>query len=327
MKIFYRKKVVLQNTSKFSVYFTDSKGNTVDAPELLDYFKSLVIPPNYDNVTIYYNGPTRPKILYKGYDKAGRLQVIYSKEHRLKADRQKYKDLIDFGKLLPKILSDMNHYIGQKKVTFNKLVSIIIKLITSCHFRVGNKKYLDKYNSHGITNIKVSHIVPLENDRLLISFTGKKQVKNSCTVVDPSIVTNLKNLVRDKSQNDFIFETKNISLITANDINKWIKSYNPRFQSKMFRNFYANILLIQFLNTTPLPSTTKLVKRKKALVEGLKLVSGEINNTANICKKSYINSELIQMYLLHPKRYNRMFKNTQNLNEIRVAFIKFLEKV
>ena len=39
------------------------------------------------------------------------------------------------------------------KFTKNKMISIIIRLVMVCYFRIGNKKYQELYDSFGAMNI------------------------------------------------------------------------------------------------------------------------------------------------------------------------------
>lgn len=152
-------------------YYTDASGKKITNKEQLEYIKNLHIPPAYNDVIIFYI--KNPKILFQGYDAAGRLQQIYSPSHCKKQCRKKFKALIDFGYQLPKIYSDCDKYISNIRPTKNKIIAIIIKIISTCYFRIGNHKYLKLYNSHGISNIKKSHIKEVSNG-LKIEFVGKK---------------------------------------------------------------------------------------------------------------------------------------------------------
>ena len=90
----------------------------------------------------------------------------------------------------------------------------------------------------------------------------------------------------------------------------------------------VNILLIDFLRRLhdgklPNPSQIKVTHRKKNIVSAMKDISQCVNNTPAICKKSYANRDLMEMYISHPAKFEKEFFN--NLTA-RANFIIFLKK-
>ena len=126
---------------KFKIIDKDDK--LVTDSTVLEYIKSLVIPPAYKDVTIFYE--KSPKILFEGYDDKGRKQQIYSAAHKKKSAFKKYCNLIDFGRVLPKMETDLNKYVKNSTPDKNKIIALIIKIIMKCGFRVGNLKYKKLY--------------------------------------------------------------------------------------------------------------------------------------------------------------------------------------
>lgn len=298
----------------------DSNGNIVTDENILNYIKKLVIPPNYDNVTIYYENGIFPKILFKGYDNKGRIQVIYSKEWRELADKNKFNKLIIFGKKYLKIISNINEYVSLKKNTRNKMISTILLVINICNFRIGNIKYYKLYDTIGITNLKKKHL-NFNSNSLKIQFIGKKKVENLCEIYDNTVINVMKELSENKDDNEFIFCTNN-KVITSTDVNNWLKSYHKSFTTKMFRTFNANLKLITYINNQVYlyqkENKYELIeipynKRKKIVIQALKQVACEINNSPAICKKSYILPEIINDFLNKPLKYNnKLYIKTNN---------------
>ncbi len=310
----------------------DSKGNEIKDATLLNYVENLVIPPAYQDVKIFVE--KAPKILYEGFDSKGRKQQIYSAAWRKKQDKKKFESLIHFGKTLPKIRQDILKHIKKPNSSLDKMISLIIRIISLCYFRVGNLKYQKLYGSFGISNILRKHLVEINKKYIKIEFIGKKGVHNECMVTDPLIVAELTNLAKEKKSTDYMFsfydnETKEISAISAKEINNWLKSYDENFTSKMFRTYDTNVLLIEFLNNAhrdPLPKPTQVLEshRKKNIVNAMKEISEKVNNTPAICKKSYANDELIDIYINHPKKFERDLMNGSDYESL---FIKFLKSI
>lgn len=324
--IYYRIKdgVDKNKKPKFKILNKDNK--IVTDKDVLEYIKKLVIPPAYNDVSIFYE--TSPKILFQGYDDKGRLQQIYSQEHKKKAAKKKFCHLLDFGKVLPKIESDMNKYIQSDKFTKNKIISIILKIVIKCGFRLGNLKYQKLYNSFGISNILKSH-VSTKGQEMYIKFIGKKGVLNECVIKDTQIILNINRLIANKKPTSYVFTYRQGDeerVINALEINKWLKEYHVNTTSKHFRTWDVNILFIEFMRThaTQYGDPTKLTlsKRKKAVIDAMKIISCQVNNTPTICKKEYLHIDIWSLYLEHPKKFKKFFFGCTSS---RICFIKFLE--
>ena len=139
--IYFRIKDGVTKDKKQKHKILDKFDKQVTDKTVLEYINKLMIPPAYDNVSIFYE--KAPKILFEGYDSKGRLQQIYSKLHKKKAAHKKFCNLMEFGKVLPKIKYDLKKNIDTPKLTKNKIISLIIQIIIICGFRIGNIKYMD----------------------------------------------------------------------------------------------------------------------------------------------------------------------------------------
>lgn len=318
--------IISREGDKDKWIYKDPKGNIIKDSAILEYIQKLVIPPAYKNVVIFYE--KSPKILFQGYDDKQRLQQIYSKEWRAKADKAKFISLIDFGKKLPQMTLKMIDHLKAAQVTKDKLISVILRITALCGFRIGQLKYHKLYNSVGLSTLQKKHL-KFTNKGLEIKFIGKKGVLNECVVEDGLIIGEIKKIAEPKKADEFLFtyefvegDTRETRIINAIDVNNWLKNYNPDFTTKYFRTFEVNDKLIDILKSTE-PGKKSLSQRKKIIVEAIKDVSCSINNTPAICKKSYLNQNLINLFIEQPKKYQKLL--IDNNFTSRVNFIKFLE--
>jgi DNA topoisomerase-1 len=305
--IYFRINDGIDKDKKPKFKITDKSDKVVTDRKVLEYVKSLVIPPAYHDVKIFME--VNPKILFEGLDDKNRLQQIYSQSHKKKASKNKFCHLLEFGQALPKIESDIKKYMTSTKMTKNKAISLMIKIIMMCGFRVGNLKYQKLYGSHGISNIFKKHITEVKGN-MLIKFIGKKGVLNECIITDKSIIVEMKKLIKDKKQMDKVFTYPldgEDQIIKAIEINKWLKRYNPALTTKMFRTWDTNVLFIENTRVSEDPSKLSLTTRKKVIIEAMKVISKQINNTVCVCKKQYMHGDLIDLYLEHPKKYKKYF--------------------
>lgn len=152
----------------------EAKVEITDSREI-DKIKELKIPPAYENVTILNN----KKIIAYGYDSKNRKQVLYHPSFIATQNIKKYNKISAsikfFSKLKKKVSEDLNGNGGINEKTM--AIAVIISLILSCGFRIGNKKYEKDNNSVGLTTLKYKHIA-FKDNKVVIDFIGKKGVRN-----------------------------------------------------------------------------------------------------------------------------------------------------
>ncbi len=261
--------------------------------EEINKIKLLKIPPAYDNVTIINN----KKIIAYGYDSKYRKQVLYNPDFIAKRNIIKYKKISNsikfFSKLKKKIAKDLRN--SDEKI---KAIAVIITLIFTCGFRIGNKKYEKENNSVGLTTLKYKHI-KFENNKILIDFIGKKGVQNLAYCDNKKINEYLNNKYKVASSlDDYIFSYGTNKIITSNDVNEYLKiigdyysneKTNTIITTKDLRTWNANMLFINYFNKL----RDKEDKIEKNIKNAIEMVALKLHNTYNICKKSYIDPEII----------------------------------
>jgi DNA topoisomerase-1 len=292
------------NLSKFQYRYAD--GTVLKDKTILAWIAALRIPPAWTGVTINYN--TTDKQTCCGYDAKGRMQCLYSEVHKDRAKKQKYCDLIRFGEKLPQINADMNAALDTDRYTKNKLIAIVLKIVTCCGFRLGNLSYEAENSSYGITTIRREH-VQFTPEGAHIKFIGKKGVLNECSVNDAKIVACLHDLVKVKKADDHVMQYTSGGEwhhLKHTDVNHWLKERGETFTSKDFRTFVANTMIIDFL-TDKDPNPLTATARKKTMNGEIKRVAEVIHNTPAVCRKDYILTTILDMYMEKPVLYRKFF--------------------
>jgi DNA topoisomerase-1 len=161
---------------------------------ILEYIQSLPpIPPIWDVVEIFYE--KSPKIMYQARDKNGKLQQVYSPKWRARADKEKFQSLIEFGEMLPKINAAITKNLNMSKLTKEKVIAVILSIITICGFRIGQMKYYHMHGSIGMSTLLKKNLSFKKNkSELHISFVGKKGVLNECVITDKKIINEIDNI-------------------------------------------------------------------------------------------------------------------------------------
>lgn len=256
---------------------------------LLEKIKKMKIPPAYDNVTIINN----KKILAYGYDSKNRKQIIYNPNYVKVQNNKKYDKIEDFDKYFLKIkkciLKDIKSSDEKKKI-----IAMIITLILSCGFRIGNKKYEKENNSHGITTLKFSHINICDDkkDNIIFDFIGKKGVRNKSVCKNKYIYEYLSkkysDLNCDKDIKDEYLFTHNDTRINSVDVNNYLANkLGVNITTKDLRTWNANNLFTKFFN--------KSADCKNPIKKAIELTAMQLHNTPTVCKNSYIDPKIIEL--------------------------------
>lgn len=331
-----------------SFVYTDASGKRVADAKILEYIKSLRIPPAYVNVKIYItmrdSSPCAPpKLTYTGIDTAGRTQYGYSAAHTARAAKSKFSGLVTFGTALPlvrkRIAAALKNPDASRNPDIDCAIALALRIVLLCHFRLGNQKYKELYKSYGISTLEVRHlkfVEPTETSRIRIpaakfNFIGKKGVLNSCTITDPEIVHHLMNMSAGKAPRDPIFSTADGISIKATDINLWLKGFGIDLSSKQFRTFAGSTLVIHLLvaharrgKKIELPESLSATERKRNVNAALDKTSETIHNTRAVAKKSYVHPAIIDLYLNHPRKFAAAFIATEL--DAEKAFMAYLSK-
>lgn len=324
----YVNREVVKVISKYDkIYeYKDERGNKISNKKTLEYIKSLKIPPAYENVKI--NLDKDAKLLVTGYDVKGKKQYIYNQLWIEMRTIKKFCNMIDFGIKLPNIENDINKLLNLKTFTKEKHIAIILKLIMTCHFRIGNPIGKDVYNSYGVSTLNKSHLKESNNmTKLTIDFRGKKGVQNKCVVKNKELIKTiyeLKNRANNKNEQIFFYmENRKKKIINSCDVNNFLKTYGD-FTTKDFRTWYANIYFIDEIMKFKQISN-KITDRKKNTRNVIKIIAEKLHHTVAICKKKYINPNLIDLYIDTPKKFNQLIaKNYKGNKPASNAFIYYM---
>ena len=313
-------KIIRLGTYKtgFTYYKVSGKGKVeiTDAGEI-EKIKGLKIPPAYDNVTILNN----KKIIAFGYDSKNRKQVLYHPAFIATQTTKKYDKISAsikiFSKLKKKIAEDLNGNGDEKKVA----IAVIITLILTCGFRIGNKKYEKDNNSVGLTTLKYKHLL-FQDNKLVIDFIGKKGVRNVAECDNKRIYDYLyqktnKSGVAADAANAYIFTYDGDKVIRSSDVNEYLRTisspYSIVITTKDLRTWNANMLFLTYYKklrklrgkraTVSTAEATEAAiaaatkETEKDIKRAIEMVAEKLHNSYSICKKSYIDPKIIEEVL------------------------------
>jgi DNA topoisomerase I len=318
-------KITRIGTYKTGFKYYKNKVEITNADDI-EKIKLLKIPPAYENVSILND----KKIIAYGYDSKNRKQVLYQPAFIAKQNAKKYDKIstsIKFFSILKKrIASDLGSSDGDGDEK-TLAIAVIITLILTCGFRIGNKKYEKDNNSVGLTTLKYSHL-KFDNDRqgiLLIDFIGKKGVRNVADCDNKIIYEYLYNKYKNAtsgasgtSKEDYVFTYDGGKVITSADVNEYLKVISNKYSrkgtepiiitTKDLRTWNANMLFLTYYKK--LRKSRDRGSRKDAkdaedageeeksinkdIKAAIEMVAQKLHNSYSICRKSYIDPKIIE---------------------------------
>jgi DNA topoisomerase-1 len=318
-------KITRLGTYKTGFKYYKNKVEITNADDI-EKIKMLKIPPAYENVSILNN----KKIIAFGYDSKNRKQVLYQPDFIAKQNAKKYDKISTsikfFSKLKKKIAVDLGSGGDEKTLA----IAVIITLILTCGFRIGNKKYEKDNNSVGLTTLKYKHL-KFENALLSIDFIGKKGVRNVAECDNKIIYEYLYNKYKDAAKEDYVFTYDGAKVITSADVNEYLKVICNKYSkkgaepiiitTKDLRTWNANMLFLTYYKKLrksrcrgkdatakdAISSLTAAAAKdaiesvadteksiNKDIKAAIEMVAQKLHNSYSICRKSYIDPKIIE---------------------------------
>ena len=349
------KRVVINPKSKKKNYiYLDKDNNQIKDHETLERIKKLVIPPAYTDIRIANSNNNYLQAV--GIDDKGRKQYIYKKSFVDKQSRNKYCQLKNIGNNIVQIRKDVRALMLSNKPVDDKdkMIALVIYILDNCYFRIGNIHYFNNHKSHGVSTLQCKHL-KFKKNQIDIEFIGKKGVLNQCLITDSLAIKLLKDLCykanKENHNNQFVFHYKNpdftdqnekYKLIRPLDVNAFLTKYHPDITLKMFRTWGANYIFLEeiikrkneFMQIANLESNEVKKNNKKDIKkesdkitkEILKTIAIRLHNTPTVSKKSYLDNNLIQIYLANPKSFWNKINKSENKNDLSILLSEFLNK-
>jgi DNA topoisomerase-1 len=148
-------------------YIKGNKKEHVKDKKMLEKISKIYIAPAYKDVKIFLNR----NILATGIDDAGRKQYVYSENSKKKRESKKIAKLTKLSNNIDKLKKHIQKDLKSEKMNKNKLIALILRIMDLCNFRGGNKKYEEKYGSHGLTTLHKKHIKIKTNSIEIFTFS------------------------------------------------------------------------------------------------------------------------------------------------------------
>jgi len=272
----------------------------------LKKIKNLGIPPIYE--TLWVSKSSTDKIQAICLDSKNRKQYIYNKKHTEGQKNKKYMRMYDFMNKMPlfwnKINKESNFIpLCNSKYPKKYIMANMFKIIKLTNIRIGNKKYLDSNNSVGLTTLKKENVIKIKNN-IHLKFLGKSGIYHNIKIDDKNVIFFLNRILKTPNEWLMQYQTsdKKFTRITSCMMNKYLQEIvGKEFTCKDFRTHYSNIIFLKRLKQLSIKNGTKC-ELKNNISEALGITAKELGHNKSTSKKSYVNNNLINMYLENPDK-------------------------
>lgn len=275
-------------------YFIDDQRITDEAE--IERINKLAIPPAWKNVEIAK--VKSAKVQARGYDSQGRLQSIYHPEFRLQQEKLKFDRILRFADKLPDLRREVEKDLGRKRLSKEKVLACIVRLIDEAYFRVGNERYAAEHQTYGITTLRSKHTT-VKGTTVMFDFVGKSGKEHHKKIKDPKLARIIKQLDELPGYEIFRYQDEDGKMhdLHAADVNHYIKTHmGEEFTAKDFRTWGGTLLATSAIIKDTLEETASQTARKKAVTAIVKRVAKRLGNTPAIAKGSYIDPRVLDAY-------------------------------
>ena len=247
---------------------------------------AIALPPAYDHA--WFCPAPNGHILATGIDARGRKQYRYHPEFRAMREGEKFDRCLAFGNLLPLVRQRVEDDLRGRKLTRERAVASVVRLLDLGAVRIGNEAYARENKAFGATTLRRRH-AELTGRTLRLRYKGKGGKAREVTLTDGSLARMVRNMQDLPGQNLFkyIDEDGDVQAVGSSDVNEYLsETMGERFTAKNFRTWHASVMAFECLMGG---------EGKMPIKALLDCVAGQLGNTPAVTRKSYIHPAVIAL--------------------------------
>ena len=324
-----RKWIVREGSKTRGFRFVGPGGRAVGDRAQLERIDKLRIPPAWRDVHISTNA--RAAIQVWGFDARGRKQYKYHARAVQKGELRKYYRVRQMARDLPSLRSRVMRDFRRKGLSREKVCAGIVRLISQGFFRVGSERYQKENNTFGITTMRKSHVLVLDDNTVEFEYLGKRSITQRNVVDGKDLARFISQLLETPGPRLFRYlEDGKWENVDSGDVNDYIERIAQfPYTAKDFRTWGGTLRAATVL--AELGKGKSQTERKKNVVTAVRLVAAELGNTPTICRKSYVHPVIVMRYLRSGTTITLPSRTSSSDNGIRhapeeSALIEFLDE-
>ncbi len=263
---------------------------------MLERVRSLTIPPAWQGVWICRD--ELGHLQATGIDAAGRKQYLYHPLWRQNRDRQKFRRMEDFGRLLPRLRKRIATDLRRDDLERPEVLACAVRLLDIGMFRVGSEQYAQDDGGIGLATIRKEHVT-LRPDEAVFSYPAKSGVHRAQAIYDPASLKVVRALKRRRGGGSQLLMYRNGRRwhpLHSEDINEYLKAeLGEDFSAKDFRTWNATVMAAVSLASEGREAGSKTA-RKRAMDRSVRAVAELLGNTPAVARRSYIDPRVFDRY-------------------------------
>jgi DNA topoisomerase I len=276
--------------------FLDPDGNRITDPDTLARIRALAIPPAYRDVWIspYPYG----HIQAVGTDAAGRRQYRYHELWSRRRAQAKHLKVLQVGERLPTMRRRWARDLRRDDLDRMRVLAAAARLLDLGLFRIGGEEYAEEHSTYGLATLRREH-VRVRQGKLVFDYTAKHSLRRLEVVDDPAVLAVVDALRRrrdDPNPELFAYRTgTSWNDVKSTTVNEYLREVSGlEMSAKDFRTWHATVLMASILAREPVPATKR--SRDKTVRSGYVEVSEALGNTPAVCKTSYVDPRVVDLY-------------------------------
>lgn len=292
---------------------------------------ALVIPPAWEDVWICPDPSGH--IQATARDARGRKQYRYHPLYRDERDRSKFRRILEFSDVLPRIRERIERDLASRGLTRRRVLATVVRLLDKTLIRVGNDEYARDNRSFGLTTMRSRH-VQVSGATLRFQFRGKSGVQRTVSITDRRLARVVQQCQDLPGQElfQYIDTDGRRQAVASGDVNQYLKSITGReVTAKDFRTWAGTMLAATELRQLGASANERDARRN--IVRAIDVVSQQLGNTRAVCRKYYIHPAVIEAYLDGtvapapvPSPARRRERPTAALRREEIAVLQFLQE-
>ena len=275
--------------------YIDPEGRVIRAPELLQRFRSLVIPPAWTEVWICPHEDGHLQVTAR--DGRARKQYRYHPGFRKHRDGTKFERMFELSDVLWKIRERVESDIELPGFTRDKIMATLVWLLETTLIRIGSDEYAKANKSYGLTTFRRRHVAVVGSE-MRFEFRGKSGIQHAVAVTDKRIARIVQRCqeLRGEELFKYLDDEGKRQTVQAEDVNAYLQEITGRdISAKDFRTWAGTMLGAEALRTMG-PAQTKR-EADRNIIAAVDLTAKRLGNTRSVCRKYYIHPALLEAYL------------------------------
>lgn len=278
--------------------YVGTRGQVIRGERAVARIRMLAIPPAWKDVWICPH--PRGHLQATGRDDRGRKQYIYHSAWQTARNAEKFENLYEFGRALPRVRRAVARQLARKSLDRQTLLAAIVYLLDRTLVRIGNEEYARQNDSFGLTTLRNRH-ARARGRSLRIRFRGKSGIEHDVRITHRRLARIVRECQDLPGQRLFQYYDDDgvVRPVTSSDVNDYIRSLTGTgFTAKEFRTWKATVHVLEYLlPQCPEGEQVSERQRKRTVNAAMASAAAALGNTITICRKYYVHPCISELFL------------------------------